>query len=352
MGSHYARLLISTLFFFSLTTHGATMSDSENNLEVPEFQFTQHCAGRYQMELPADMKQLLGSYGEPDMGVSTYPHFSNENDVGVLKGENRLERWTQYVKGKRSDEVVETHYVLRDMKKQLKTVVYYADWRKVEHLAEDPEASHSFETFFFKDFPEAKLGIAINGSGARGVIDRSEKNYKAIYQDRLKQMQERANHVRYLPWPHIQPGVCLDKEFTVHLEIPSESEAYGAEFYNGKSSTFGIEVDVYSSEEGLKRELNRNSGLLSFFGSTSMKVAGRDGKLFTSSGKYSDKVREFRWVSTDTKLNSILYAHLEISGKIDMEDYPEMAPMNGTDVIVGLLKGFQVRKNGMLGVRR
>ncbi|MGP4843419.1 hypothetical protein ACTXGQ_04755 [Marinobacter sp. 1Y8] len=352
MPTVYAHLLTTTLLFFSLTTHGATMSESDNNIEAPDFQFTQHCAGRYQLELPTDMEQILGSYGEPNIGVSTYGPNKQKDTKGVFRGDGYVEQWLSDVEKTRTKERAETQYVYKELDSKLKTVVYYADHRNKPGVSKKPNVSHIFETFFFKDFPEAELGIAINGSGAKGVIDRSEANYKAIFRDRLEQMQERADHVRYLPWPHIQPGVCLDKEFTVHLEVPAESEAYGAEFYNGKGSTFGIEVDVYSSKEGLDQELSRNGGLLSFFASTSMKVAGREGKLFTSSGKYSDKVREFRWVSTDTKLNSIQYAHLEISGKIDMEDYPEMAPMNGTDVIVGLLKGFQVRENGMLGVKR
>lgn len=41
---------------------------------------------------------------------------------------------------------------------------------------------------------------------------------------------------------------------------------------------------------------------------------------------------------------------MTISGKIELEDFPEMAPLNATEIIVGLLKGVQVRENGMMGV--
>ncbi|MGP4843418.1 hypothetical protein ACTXGQ_04750 [Marinobacter sp. 1Y8] len=316
---------------------------------MPDFQFTQHCAGRYQLALPTDMEQILGSYGEPDIGVSTYGPNKQKGTKGVFLGESRVEQWLSRVEQARQEDMGETGYIHKSLDGALKTIVYYSDDRE---LMNDPETEHGFYTFFLKDYPEKEVAIAINGSGAKGVIDRSEANYKAIYRARLEQMQERADHVRYLPWLHIQPGVCLSKEFTIHSEIAPDSEDYAIKFYNGKGSNLKVSAHYYSSESGLDQELSRNSGLLSFFSSTSMKVAGREGKLFTSSGKYSDKVREFRWVSTDTKLNSIQYAHLEISGKIDMEDYPEMAPMNGTDVIVGLLKGFQVRENGMLGVKR
>ncbi|MAA63709.1 MAG: hypothetical protein CL581_02870 [Alteromonadaceae bacterium] len=325
------------------------MTDLDTSTETPDFQFTQHCAGRYQLELPTDMKQILASYSEPDIGVTTYPNSDVEHLDGVLRGDNRVEQWLKHVEGKREEDMGKTGYIHKSLDGELKTVVYYSDDRE---LMNDPETEHGFYSFFLKDYPDKDIAIAISGGASKGVISRDKEDYKAIFRDRLAKMQERANHVRYLPWPHIQPGVCLDSEFTVHSEIAPESEDYAVKFYNGKGSNLKVSSHHYSSESGLDQELSRNSGLLSFFASTSMKVVGREGKLFTSSGKYSDKVREFRWVSTDTKLNSIERAHLEISGKIDMEDYPEMAPMNGTDVIVGLLKGVQVRENGMLGVKR
>ncbi|WP_412495829.1 hypothetical protein [Shewanella chilikensis] len=42
---------------------------------------------------------------------------------------------------------------------------------------------------------------------------------------------------------------------------------------------------------------------------------------------------------------------MEISGKIEIEDFPAMAPLNATEMIVGLLKGVRVRENGMVGVK-
>src|SRR5690554_7759025 len=78
--------------------------------------------------------------------------------------------------------------------------------------------------------------------------------------------------------------------------------------------------------------------MLALLASSSMKVAGRKGRLFVSDGKYSETEREFRWIATDSEVNSFKNGHFVIEGAIEMKDYPEMAPMKGTDVIVGLLK--------------
>ena len=109
---------------------------------------------------------------------------------------------------------------------------------------------------------------------------------------------------------------------------------------------------TYQSEAELKEEKSRNTGMLSFLASSKMTVAGRKGRLFISDGKHSDTEREFRWVATDGEVNSFRHGHFEIEGSIEMKDYPEMAPMKGTDVIVGLLKGVRERPYGMLDVKR
>ncbi|MGO3296305.1 MAG: hypothetical protein ACTILN_11605, partial [Marinobacter sp.] len=165
-------------------------------------------------------------------------------------------------------------------------------------------------------------------------------------------IQERAGHVEYHPWPHKKAGVCLNREFVVVNTVTPEREGYAMEYYNGKRSRFVLMGGTFHSESALKEELSRNSGLMAFLASSSMKVAGRKGRLFISDGKYSETEREFRWVATDTKVDSFRHAHLEIEGSIEMKDYPEMAPMKGTDVIVGLLKSVKERPYGMLDAKR
>ena len=318
---------------------------------IPAFEFTEHCAGRYRLELPADMKLIDSGYNDELIMTSVYPPDEKVHDT-AYGGENRVEQWRERVEAVRQEEKVETGYVHESLEGNLKALVYYADRRKLPYLSEDPDAAHKFETHFLKDFPEEEKAIAIQGQGALGVVPRDEPDYKAIYRERLAQMQERANQVEYHPWPHKKAGVCLDREFVVVNTLAPEREGYAMEFYNGKRSRFLLMGGTYTSEGRLKELQGEASGMLAFLASSSMKVAGRKGRLFVSDGKYSETEREFRWVATDSEVNSFKNGHFVIEGAIEMKDYPEMAPMKGTDVIVGLLKSVQVRPYAMLDAKR
>ncbi|WBU40842.1 MULTISPECIES: hypothetical protein [Marinobacter] len=319
--------------------------------EAPEFEFTEHCAGRYQLELPADMKLIDSGYNDELIMTSVYPPEEQVHDT-AYRGESRVEDWQARVEAQRQKEIVETGYVHKGLEGSLKTLVYYADYRKMPGLSEDPDAWHSFKAFMLRDFPDVEKAIAVEGQEANGNIKRDESDYKAIYRERLARMQERAAQVEYHPWPHKKAGVCLDREFVVVNTLAPEREGYAMEFYNGKRSRFLLMGGTYTSEGRLKEVQKEASGMLAFLASSKMKVAGRKGRLFISDGKYSETEREFRWIATDSEVNSFKNGHFVIEGAIEMKDYPEMAPMKGTDVIVGLLKSIQVRPYAMLDVKR
>ena len=317
--------------------------------------FTKHCVGRFEFELPEEMQLLTSGYGQPQFFINIYHQDDKAEKKGVITGEHRLEQWLAYVEELRlkDAELHPTKYVVKDLEPDLKTVVFYTDDRRY-----GPDEDHHFASFFFKDFPEQQLGLSIDGRSNK-FIARNAPNVDEILQQRLQWMRQAIDKIEYQPWPHKQAGVCLPRNILIANSQPlknaegSYHENYGMEFYNGKDSLFEILVNVYGKDQGkaLKEELSRHSGMMAFFASSKTKVAGREGRLFISDGKYSDTQREFRWISTDSKVNSVRYAHMEISGKIEIKDFPEMAPLNATDMIVGLLKGVRVRENGMVGVK-
>ncbi|MBO2560595.1 hypothetical protein I6M33_08160 [Shewanella algae] len=326
--------------------------------------FTKHCVGRFEFELPEEMQLLTSGYGQPQFSIDIYHQDDKAEKKGVITGEHRLEQWLEYVEELRlkDAELHPTKYVIKDLEPDLKTVVFYTDYRRY-----GPDKKHYFASFFFKDFPEQQLGLSIDGR-ANEFIAQDAPNMDEILQQRLQWMRQAIEKIEYQPWPHKQAGVCLQRNILIaNLQPPitpsgpyptsaykegSYHENYQAEFFNGKDSLFEIIVNVYGKgeEKGLKEELSRYSGMMAFFASSKTKVAGREGQLFISGGKYSDTQREFRWVSTDSKINSVRYAHMEISGKIEIKDFPAMAPLNATEMIVGLLKSVRVRENGMQGV--
>src|SRR5690554_6112996 len=307
------------LLLLTQTTQGLAMNKMEVREEdIPVFEFTEHCAGRYQLELPADMKLIDSGCNDELILALVYPPDEVRHDT-AYRGEYRVDEWRSRVEEVRNKEVVETHYVHSEPEGDLKTLVFYADRRKIPGMREKPNRSHKFETFFLKDFLEVEKAIAILGQGALGVVQRDEPDYKAIYRERLAQMQERASQVEYHPWPHKKAGVCLDREFVVVNTLAPEREGYSMSFYNGKRSRFTLMGGTYTSEGGLKEVQGEASGMLAFLASSSMKVAGRKGRLFVSDGKYSETEREFRWIATDSEVNSFKNGHFVIEGDIEMQ---------------------------------
>ncbi|BCV32048.1 hypothetical protein [Shewanella algae] len=348
--------LLGSLLMVCFWQGEAVMAQSEKMQEGPaSMVFTKHCAGRFELELPESMQLLTSGYGQPQFFINIYHQDDKAEKKGVITGEHRLEQWLEYVEELRlkDAELHPTKYVVKDLEPDLKTLVFYTDHRRY-----GPDEKHYFASFFFKDFPQQQVGISIDGRADK-FIARNAPNVDEILQQRLQWMRQAIEKIEYQPWPHKQAGVCLPRNILIANSQPlknaegSYHENYGMEFYNGKDSLFEILVNVYGKDQGkaLKEELSRHSGMMAFFASSKTKVAGREGRLFISDGKYSDTQREFRWISTDSKVNSVRYAHMEISGKIEIKDFPEMAPLNATDMIVGLLKGVRVRENGMVGVK-
>lgn len=347
--------LLSSLILFCFWQGKLVMAQTETIQKGPaEMVFIKRCAGRFELELPLEMQLLTSGYGQPQFFIDIYHSNDKDERTGIIQGEDRIDQWLSYIETLRleKEKYRPTTYVLRDLERQIKSTAFYS-------LDKYSDANHSFTSFFFKDFPEQQLGITIAGR-ANKYIPRNTPSAEitAIFQQRVQWMRQAIEAIEYQPWPHKQAGVCLPRDILIANLMPpkdatnSYHENYGMEYFNSKNSLFKILVNVYGKgeEQGLKDELSRHTGMMAFFASSKTKVAGRDGRLFISDGKYSETQRQFRWVSTDTKINSVQYAHIEISGKIEIKDFPQMAPLNATDMIVGLLKGVRVRENGMLGV--
>ncbi|CZF78922.1 hypothetical protein GCE9029_01144 [Grimontia celer] len=333
-----------------------TSIESQIELGQRSLTLVRHCAGRFELELPKDMTLLEAGYGQPEFSIDMYAE-GDKTEGGLYRGEQRLEQWLSYIDKKRQkdSEFSPTEYVIQELKPHLKTVSFHAD---IRGLMDDDNAPYSFTTYFFQDFPEQQMGLSIQGL-AIGHIPRNVENVQETFNSRVTWMKEAISEtVIHQPWPHNQFGICMPNGILINNSSPVQTqqgyfqENYAFEFFNGKKSIFRLLVVVYSDETALKQEISQVSGLLSFIASSKTKVAGRNGRLFINDGKYSDTEREFKWVSTDSKVNSVRFAHIEIEGKIEIDDYPELKPLNATDMVVALINGVRVRENGMEGVKR
>ena len=147
------RNALAGLLLLTQTTQGMAMSKKDvNEAEVPDFKFTEHCAGRYQLELPADMKLIRSGYNDELIMTSVYPPEEQVHDT-AYRGEQRVEEWRARVEAERQKEIVETGYVHESLEGSLKTLVYYADYRKMPGISEKPDAWHSFKAFYAQRLP-------------------------------------------------------------------------------------------------------------------------------------------------------------------------------------------------------
>lgn len=331
-------LLVAICF----TTQGITMTKDDTTLPIDVIN---HCIGRYQIDLPADLKMVKSLYGNSAISLTTYAPDDQES-MGVLRGKQRIEQWQAYVEADRKKHInSDTQYIIQELEPTLKTIVYYQDNRKRDN---NPNKKHIFRSFFFKDVPQKELGIIINDTG--GVfIPRDESQYISVYKNELAEMKKYAARVTYQPWPHNYPGVCLDREISVIYDKAIDEESYLIKFFNGKQSRIAFTSDVFDgSEAELKQKMSDDTGRLSQFASMKVVIAGREGRLFVSHDRYSESARQFRWISIDDKINSTSHARLEIEGNFDIADYPELKSLNSADMIVAILKGIKVRDNGMV----
>src|SRR5690554_1538327 len=188
------------LLILTQTTQGMAMNKTDvREEEAPEFEFTEHCAGRYQLELPADMKLIDSGYNDELIMTSVYPPEEQVHDT-AYRGESRVEDWQARVEAQRQKEIVETGYVHKGLEGSLKTLVYYADYRKMPGLSEDPDAWHSFKAFMLRDFPDVEKAIAVEGQEANGNIKRDESDRS---EEHTSELQSR---------PHLVCRLLLEKK--------------------------------------------------------------------------------------------------------------------------------------------
>src|SRR5690606_13653829 len=111
------------LLLLTQTTQGMAMSKTDVREEdIPAFEFTEHCAGRYQLELPADMKLIDSGYNDERIRSSVYPPEEKVHDT-AYSGDGRIELWRERVEAARQKEIVVTGYVHESLEGSVKAHV-------------------------------------------------------------------------------------------------------------------------------------------------------------------------------------------------------------------------------------
>ncbi|PVZ71607.1 hypothetical protein [Pelagibaculum spongiae] len=336
------RIILALLFVCFL--QGCAGSMDEQIDEDLGLDFTNVCLGRYQMDLIDTMEMANVMYGNGD--ISFYWKDLHEGKEGLFLGDDRYQRWLDYVHREKGND---SYY-------QVKSV---PDTQIIvgESFFYDEFGSGSKDNFlngyFYMDFPEIGKSVNLSAIGGdyHGVYPAADKVYKRKYEDYLRDISVHPKSMRYLPWPHNQLGVCLTPEFTLNVAKAGGETHYRTVYWNGKNDRFQMLSKVMRNKEELNENYGMAQKLLGLFASKSLDLAGRSGRLFLSDARYAKDGLEFRWVTTDAKVGSTARPYIELEGTVDMANYPKLKQvgMDARDIIVIMLKTFRVRENGLVG---
>ncbi|MBE1275012.1 hypothetical protein [Enterovibrio baiacu] len=343
-------------FFIGMTTMTQASSQPEGPESIP---FSTHCLGRYLIDLPQDMALLKLSVVHPIYQFNTFGSgaIRGRDNKGLLEGKERIATWLKMVDEEKIKYYQENpaQYVAQKLDQDIKVGVIEVD---LKALREDPNADRLFQTYLLVDNPDIKKSLVVNEIYdlrlPKGQKDATEK-----INARAANLVKAASNIELGNVSNTNAvGLCFPDGITVHASSPEKDtdgsyrELYTVSFRNGKNSSLEFDVTTYPSgaESSLEEETDKASGLWAMLASKKVTVAGREGRLFISDGQYSSSQREFVWTSSDSKTNSVRNTHIQISGELEIEDYPQMKPLNATDVIIALLKSIRIRENGMAGV--
>ncbi|APD06002.1 hypothetical protein UJ101_00455 [Flavobacteriaceae bacterium UJ101] len=359
------RFIIALLTISTIYCQGSFDKDryteSNTQLEGPEsVAFQTQCLGRYLIDLPEDMKLMSLSYVHPLYQFSTYGVGAEggRDNKGLLLGENRIRTWLDFVEAERknNERYSQTEYIIKHIDNDIKIAVLDVDIRA---LRNDPNADLVFQTYLLIDNSKIQRSLVVNEISDLRLPRRQTDIIKYV-NERANNMVDAARDIKLNEHASMNGlGLCFPDGIYVHALAPEKDmdgsyrELYTVAFRNGKNSSIEFDVTSYpkGSERSLAERIDKALNLWStMLANKEMSVAGREGRLFISNGPYSPSLREFVWVSTDSKVNSVRNTHIQIMGELEIDDYPQMKPLNATDVIVALLKSIRIRENGMSGV--
>ncbi|PVZ65648.1 hypothetical protein [Pelagibaculum spongiae] len=320
------------------------MADQELDL------FKNVCAGRYTLDIPKGSRITAGFFKNDAYHFAFDKQKPEGNETtSLISGSKRLDIWESRVERLRVRDDPKIQYITKQLQGNIRHLAYYSLFET------SSRSTHMLDTYMLRDIPKIKASISSLMNFNLKNFKSSDKNYPVKYKENLNYALSKQEEIIYQPWPHKQLGICLNNEILINSVTASLNELFSVKWYNGKESMIELTSRAYEADDAahMQNEIDSILKLNQYFANSKLSVANRNGRVIIQSAGYSPSKIAFTWIATDAKAGSTRFPYLEITGYVEMKDFPEIAAkgLNETDLAIGWLKSIQVRENGMVGTR-
>jgi len=343
-------VLLSCCIALALQGCGTVANGKESEMST-KMSTKQHCFGRYVVELPDYMFMYDGVY--------RFENFEINVMTGVKVDRPTIEKdWVKYIKGQLARGIKEDgdRILHTDMNSNPRVIMTYINTET--NPEKSLQSNYIYDTNYLKSFPERKEWMLITGKWITVPRPQPEEKLRSEVQRRLNNQMDDINTITYKPWPHNEPGYCLDNEYHYYPGRLEKRDYYHITWQSKvkDSPTFlTVQVESYAKGEEARLESRTSKGKLlqTFFPSTTVKVGGISGELYTSRSSSTPSAREFQWIPDESEAGNRMKPLIKVSGRFDTRDLPPELrdKVSGEELALWVLESLKMRPGGDEDIR-
>lgn len=350
-------VLLSGCIALALQGCGTVAKGKESEMST-KMSTKQHCFGRYVVELPDYMFMYDGTY--------RFDNFRMEIVRAVRSDNEALEKdWVKYIKDITARDMHKdsinfgSKIIHQDMKSNPRVILEYIN--SVNNPDIDQSSMYRFHSFYLKYLPtigDKKEWLVIDGQTIELPRPLPEEKLRSEVQRRLNNQMDDINAITYRPWPHNEPGYCLDNEYHYYPGRLEKRDYYQMTWRSkvkGSATFLSVDVESYARGEEARLESRTSKGKLlqTFFPSTTVKVGGISGELYTSRSSSTPSAREFQWIPDESEAGNRMKPLIKVSGRFDTRDLPPELrdKVSGEELALWVLESLKMRPGGDEDIR-
>ena len=314
----------------------------------------QHCFGRYVVELPDYMFMYDGNYRFDNFRVEIVR--ARRSDNATLEKD-----WIKYIKDTIAPDMHKdsvnygSKLMHQDMQSNPRVIMEYLN---TTNTSSSLASLYMFRTFYLRKITERNQWLVIDGKTIELPRPMPEEKLRSEVQRRLNNQMDDINAITYKPWPHNEPGYCLNNEYHYYPGRLEKRDYYHITWQSKvkDSPTFlTVQVESYAKGEEARLESRTSKGKLlqTFFPSTTVKVGGISGELYTSRSSSTPTAREFQWIPDESEAGNRMKPLIKVSGRFDTRDLPPALrdKVSGEELALWVLESLKMRPGGDEDIR-
>jgi large subunit ribosomal protein L24 len=339
----------------ALTLQGCgTMANGKESEMSGKMPTKQHCFGRYVVELPDYMFMYDGVY--------RFENFSINVMTGVKADRPTIEKdWVKYIKDTIAPDMHKdsvnygSKLMHQDMQSNPRMIMEYLN---TTNTSSSLASLYMFRTFYLRKITENNEWILLDGKTIDLPRPMPEEKLRSEVQRQLNNQMDDINAITYKSWPHNEPGYCLNNEYHYYPGRLEKRDYYHITWQSKvkDSPTFlTVQVESYAKGEEARLESRTSKGKLlqTFFPSTTVKVGGISGELYTSRSSSTPTAREFQWIPDESEAGNRMKPLIKVSGRFDTRDLPPVLrdKVSGEELALWVLESLKMRPGGDEDIR-